>query len=92
MDTITFADGSVYNCSFCATTPEGRAFVALSGVSFAEAATVFSDPSLTGEMTYSGQRMVGYTQILGLYMQPYGIQAVLMGGHVETITEEAVSE
>ena len=83
MDTIKFADGSVYNCSFCATDGNGTAFIALDGVNFAEAATIFSDENKTSDMEWASYRLVGYTTLKGLYVQPYGIQAVLYGGHDE---------
>lgn len=83
MDTIKFANGAVYDCSFLATVPSGRAFIALVGVTFTEAAQIFSNPEMTLEMEWGDYRLVGYTTLEGLYFQPYGIQAVLVGGHDE---------
>ena len=88
MDTIKFANGAVYDCTFLATVPDGSsftAFIALADVDFAEAARIFSDPEMTGEMEYGEFRLVGYTELAGLYQQPYGVQAVLKGGHDERI-------
>lgn len=88
MDTIKFANGVAYDCSFLSTIPDGDAnlaFVALANVSFSDAAAVFSNPALTQEMEWGGYTLVGYTQLQGLYQQPYGIQAVLRGGHDERI-------
>lgn len=82
MDTIKFADGAVYDCSYMATA-DGIAFVALSGVSFAEAAAVFSDPAKTSEMEYGDYRLIDFINLAMLTAQPYGYQAVLKGGHVE---------
>lgn len=83
MDTIKFVNGSVYNCSFLSTLGNGTAFIALQGVTFPEAATIFSDENMTREMEYGDYTLVGYTTLEGLYVQPYGIQAVLKGGHDE---------
>lgn len=78
MDYITFANGDQYECPFCSVnTHDGIAFVALSGVSFPEAASIFSDSAKTSEMTFAGSTHVGYTELESLYVQPYGIQAML---------------
>lgn len=84
MDTIKFANGAVYDCSFLSTIPDGnthKAFIALSGVSFAEAAAIFSDPEMTREMEWGAYRLMDYTELRGVIVQPYGIQAVLTGGY-----------
>ena len=83
MDTIKFANGAVYECSFLSTLPEGKAFIAIPGLSFAQAVQIFSDPNMTSVMEWGEYRLVGYTTLAGLYVQPYGIQAVLTGGHDE---------
>lgn len=85
MDTIKFANGAVYDCSFLSTIPDGTAFIALSGVDFSQVAQIFSNPSMTCEMEYGENRLVGYTTLVMLGVQPYGIQAVLKGGHDERI-------
>lgn len=78
MDEITFANGATFSCSFCAENPIDRVlFVAISDVSFAEAAVVFSDPSLTQEISFAGSTYSGYTELLSLQVQPYGFQAAL---------------
>lgn len=84
MDTIKFANGAVYDCSFLSTIPDGnthKAFIALSGVSLAEAAAIFSDPEITREMEWGSYRLMDYTELRSLSVQPYGIQAVLAGGY-----------
>lgn len=86
MDTIKFANGEVHSCTFCSTIPDGTAFIALDDVSFAEAAAIFSDPDKTSEMEWGNYRLVGYTQLVMLGVQPYGIQAALKGGHDERKT------
>lgn len=85
MDTIKFANGAVYDCSFLSTLPDGTAFVALANISFADAAVIFANENMTRTMEYGGYRLVGYTQLQGVYIQPYGIQAVLKGGHDERL-------
>lgn len=85
MDSIKFANGAVRDCAFLSTLGDGTAFIALADVDFAEAAQIFADPSMTQEMEWGGYRLVGYTTLEGLFAQPYGIQAVLKGGHDERI-------
>ncbi|MBR6710797.1 MAG: hypothetical protein IKI81_04630 [Selenomonadaceae bacterium] len=88
MDTIKFANGAVYDCSYLSTGPiygetSNTAFIALANVAFAEAAAIFANPELTREMEWGSYTLVGYTQLQGIYVQPYGVQAVLRGGHDE---------
>lgn len=88
MSTIKFADGVVYECAYLSTGPLGleetnTAFIALSGVTFAEAAVIFSDTEKTSEMEWGNYRLIGYTNLVGMSMQPYGPQAILKGGHDE---------
>lgn len=85
MDTIKFANGVVFNCSFLATVPEGIAIIALDSVSFTDAAAIFSNQDMTREMQWGTYRLVGYTTLTALYVQPYGVQAVLSGGHDEIL-------
>lgn len=89
MSTIKFTNGAVYDCTFLSTIPDGdthTAFIALDGVSFSEAAQIFSNENMTREMEYGAYRLVGYTNLVSLGVQPYGIQAVLKGGHDERIS------
>ena len=89
MDIIKFANGAVHDCSFLSTIPYGdsmQAFIALSDVTFADAAAIFSDNSMTSEMKFGNTRLVGYTTLQAVSIQPYGIQAVLKGGHDERIS------
>ena len=85
MDTIKFANGAVYDCPFLATVPNGTAYIALADVTFSEAAAIFSNTDMTSEMEWGAFRLVGYTELTALYVQPYGIQAVLAGGHDEAL-------
>lgn len=82
MDTIKFANGEIHSCSFCATTP-GEAIIALDDVDFAQAAAIFSDSVKTRDMEWGEYRLIDYTQLVMVGIQPYGIQAVLRGGHNE---------
>ena len=86
MDTIKFANGEIHSCSFLSTIPHGdtmTAFIALDGVTFAKAAEIYSNSAMTYVMEYGSFRLVGYTVLQGVYVQPYGIQAVLKGGYNE---------
>ena len=83
MSKIKFGNGDEYDCPYLATIPDGTAFIALSDVTFVEAATIFSDETMTGEMEYGDYTLVGYTNLGMLTAQPYGIQALLKGGHDE---------
>lgn len=86
MDTIKFANGDVYECSFLSTIPDGasfRAIIALANVTFAEAAAIFANPDMTQTMEWGSYRLVGYTTLLGIGVMPYGMQAILAGGHDE---------
>lgn len=86
MDTIIFADGSTRSCSFLSTVPDGStktAYIALDDIDFAAAAAIFANPEKTRAMTYGNSRLIGYTELIMLGVQPYGIQAVLRGGHDE---------
>ena len=89
MDTIKFANGDVYDCSFVSTVPSGgsnRAIIALPNVTFVEAAAVFSDTNMTQRIEWGGYSLVGYTNLIGLSVMPYGNQAILSGGHNERIS------
>ena len=86
MDTIKFANGETHDCSFLSTIPDGAtftAFIALSDVDFATAASIFADENKTSRMEWGNFALVGYTNLVMLGVQPYGIQAVLKGGHDE---------
>lgn len=83
MELIQFADDSAYPCTFCVTSPDGLAYVALGDTSWLEAAKVFSDESRTKEMRYGDMVMTGYTELCDLSTQPYGIQAILRGGTMQ---------
>lgn len=87
MNTIKFANGATYECSLAVsmTNDGGTAFIALPDVTFSEAAAIFSNEDATAEMEYVETRFVGYTSLVSLSVQPYGIQAVLRGGHDERI-------
>lgn len=86
MDKIKIANGASYNCSFCATIPDGTAFVALDTDDFSKAAQIFGNPNNTRRMEYGNYILTGFTELVDLGKQPYGIQAVLKGG---TVTERS---
>lgn len=87
MDTIKFADGTVYDCPFCATIPD-YAYIALANADFPTVAAVFSDAEKTARMEYGTSVLVGFTTLISVNVQPYGIQAVLRGGTVQEIQQE----
>ena len=83
MDIIKFNNGEEHGCTFLSTIPEdNRAYIAIEGVTLAEAAAIFGDPEKTARMEWNGHVLEGYTELHGIYKQPYGWQAVLNGGHV----------
>lgn len=84
MDQIKFANGQVYDCSYIATLPEQHmAFVAVDGVTFAEAAAIFSDPNMTSEMQINDWILYDYTDLQYVMKESYGFKACLTGGHEE---------
>ena len=88
MDVIKFANGAVYDCPHLATLPkvdDGIAYVGISGVDYATAARIFSDESMTREMEWGNYRLVGYTRLRYVMVEPYGFKACLEGGHDELI-------
>ena len=85
MDTIKFANGAIYDCPYLDSADGGNAHIALSGVSVAEAASIFSDEEMTAEIEYGNKRLIGYTTLTMLTVQPYGIEACLKGGYNERI-------
>lgn len=86
MDTIRFANGAVFECSYLSTSGEGRATIALADVDYPTAARIFSDENMTREMEWGNYRLVGYTQLTDLCLHPSGIMAVLRGGHDERLS------
>lgn len=92
MDEIKFANGAVYNCPFLATLPrEGIAYVAVAGVTFAEAAAIFSDPALTERIEWGDYILHNYTDLVYVKTESYGYKACLRGGYDEH-NEEASAE
>ena len=85
MDTIKFANGSVYDCPYYDCANGGSAHIALSGVTIAEAAAVFSDENMTREMECGDKRLIGYTELVVIGIMSYGIEAILKGGTYERI-------
>ena len=84
MDTITFANGLVCDCPYLSTLPQMKmAYVAVSGISFAEAAAIFSNPDMTREITYGDWVLHDYTQLQYVMVESYGIKACLIGGYDE---------
>lgn len=63
-----------------------QAIIAIDDADFAQAAAIFSDAEKTAIMEWGLYRLVGYTRLVSLSIHPYGIQAVLKGGHDERIS------
>ena len=85
-DTIKLANGEIHSCPYLSTNPSTQMmFVALGDVSFAEASAIFSDPERMCELEWGGYRLVGYTNLLYVMVESYGIKACLTGGHDEQI-------
>lgn len=80
MDTIQFGNGIVHECTKCNADDNGNLYVAITGVTFAQAAALFSDASAIRELRYGSRVYYGYTTLKGLVVTPYGYQASLYGG------------
>lgn len=82
MDKIKFANGSTYDCISCTATPAGTAFITLGGVTWSQAAQIFSNESNTRTIEYANRVLNGFTELVDLGKQPNGIQAILKGGTI----------
>lgn len=82
MDKIIFGDGSEYPCAFCGLATVGMLYVILPGLSFVEAASIFSDERKTVKIRYaaaSGEETVfeHYTKFEYLVNETGGQRAAL---------------
>lgn len=77
MDIIKFANGEVHSGSVSAF--GDKAYIALSDVSFAEAAAILSDPEKTAIIEVGERVLTGYTNLLMLTAQEYGYEGSLRG-------------
>lgn len=86
MDEIKFANGAVYDCAYLATDGQGTAWIVLAGLDIAESVAVFSNPDMTAEMEWGAYRLIGYTELAFVMVDPnVGIKCGLKGGHDEKI-------
>lgn len=88
MATIKFANGEMHECSYHGSVQDGsvrKAMIAITDSDFLQVAKLFTDTEKTAEMECDNVRMIGYTELIMIGVQPYGIQAVLRGGHDERI-------
>lgn len=86
MDELKFANGSVYDCSYLATDGQGTAWIVLDGLDMAESAAIMSNPEMTAEMEWNGYRLIGYTELAFMMLEPnVGVKCGLKGGHDERI-------
>ena len=83
MDEIKLANGQVYGCSYLATDGQGMLWLILDGLDVSESAAILSDPDLTETMEWSDYRLVGYTELKFIMVEPYGVKCGLKGGHDE---------
>lgn len=78
MDVYSFktASGNVYACPlFTVNERANRMFIAVSDLSFAEAAALFSNQDEMSSLTYAGKTYTGYTQLDYMMQEGYGIKA-----------------
>ena len=85
MDTIKFANGAVYDCSYLATDGQGTAWIILDGLNITESAAIFSNPEMTREMEWGTYRLVDYTDLVFVMVDQNGVKCGLKGGHDEQI-------
>ena len=52
-DTIRFANGAVFDCSYLATDGQGTAWIILDGLDIVESVSVFSNPDMTDVMEWA---------------------------------------
>lgn len=84
MDVIKMANGAVYDCAYLATDGQGTAWIVLDGLAMAESASVLGDPELTSEMEWGDYRLIGYTTLTYMMLEPnVGVKCGLVGGHDE---------
>ena len=87
MDEIKMANGAVYDCSYLATDGQGTAWIVLDGLDMAESAAILGNPDITAEMEWNGFRLIGYTELAFMMLEPnVGVKCGLKGGHDEKIT------
>ena len=86
MDGIKFADGTVMECSYLATDGQGSLWIVLNGLDPAESVSILSDTDKTEEMEWNGYRLIGYTNLTFVMIDPnVGSKCCLKGGHDERI-------
>ena len=82
-DTIKFANGAVFDCSYLATDGQGTAWIILDGLNIVESVSVFSNPDMTDVMEWGDYRLIGYTELVFVMVDRDGIKCGLKGGHDE---------
>ena len=76
--TFKTASGAEYPCPFFSTLPQmGIAYVAVSGLTWAEASALFQDEAEMAHLTYGGRTADGYTHLDYIMQEPYGLKAQL---------------
>lgn len=76
--TFKTASGAEYPCPFFSTLPQmGIAYVAVSGMTWADASALFQNEQEMAHLTYAGQTIDGYTHLDYIMQEPYGLKAQL---------------
>lgn len=77
-DTVTLADGSVWNCEYVAVIPTGYLFAALLTDDPAAAMLAWMDSEKTSAITYGEHNLTGYTVFVGLNQESPGHYKIAM--------------
>ena len=85
-DTIKFANGICYECSYLATDGQGTAWIILDGLDIAESVAVFSNSDMTERMEWGDYILTGYTNLVFVMVDNNGVKCGLKGGHDERRT------
>lgn len=77
-DTVTLADGTVFNCEYVAVIPNGFLFASLLTDDPAAAMLAFMDNTKTAEITYGEHVLTGYTVFVALNQETAGHYKIAM--------------
>lgn len=93
MDKVIFADNTENSCVFCGIASVGILYVTLTGVSFAEAALIFTDEKKTSKIRYVGADgaetvFEHYTKFEYLVNEADGIRGALRQKYASEVTAD----
>lgn len=78
MVTFKTSSGKEYSCPFFSTIPNmAMAFVGIDGVTFMEAAAIFSNEKEMEHLEYCGNKVDGYSRLEYVMQESYGYKACL---------------